>query len=135
MLQGEHSAILSTSIKLPLSITTLILSILSGRLRQVLLYKCFSPNGRSILFHLAFYCVFISRYECHILIIKLTFLLRSVVHLHRHSETLLQQCNLPLDPVLDKGLSKLQNTTQKFLISFKSKELQNLRSILKQVSI
>ena len=37
MLQREHSAILSTSIKLPFSIKTLVLSILSGRLRQVLL--------------------------------------------------------------------------------------------------
>ena len=38
MLQGEHSAILLTFIKLPFSIKTLVLSIfLSGRLRQVLL--------------------------------------------------------------------------------------------------
>ena len=35
MLQGEHSAILSTSIKLPFSIKTMVLSILSGRFRQV----------------------------------------------------------------------------------------------------
>ena len=38
MLQGEHSAILSTVIKLPVSIKTFVLYILSGRLRQVLLY-------------------------------------------------------------------------------------------------
>ena len=38
MLQGEHSAILSTFIKLPFSIKTFVLSFLSGRLRQVLLY-------------------------------------------------------------------------------------------------
>ena len=38
MLHGEHSAILSTFIKLPFSIMTFVLSILSGRLRQVLLY-------------------------------------------------------------------------------------------------
>ena len=44
--QGEHSAILSTSIKLPFSIKTLDMSILSGRLTQVLLvclkshFKC-----------------------------------------------------------------------------------------------
>ena len=38
MLQGEHSAILSTFIKLPFAIKSFILSILSGRLRQVLLY-------------------------------------------------------------------------------------------------
>ena len=39
MLQGEHSAILSTFIKLPFSIKTFVLPILSGRLRQVLLYS------------------------------------------------------------------------------------------------
>ena len=38
MLQGEHSAILSTFIKLPFSIKTFVLYIVSGRLRQVLLY-------------------------------------------------------------------------------------------------
>ena len=38
MLQGERSAILSTSIKLLFSIKTLVLYISSGRLRQVLLY-------------------------------------------------------------------------------------------------
>ena len=37
MLQGEHSAILSTFIKLPFSITTLFCLFLSGRLRQALL--------------------------------------------------------------------------------------------------
>ena len=35
MLQGEHSAILSTSIKVPVSIKTLVLSILSGQLRRL----------------------------------------------------------------------------------------------------
>ena len=39
MLQGEHTAILSTFIKLPFSINTFVLSILSGHLRQVLLYS------------------------------------------------------------------------------------------------
>ena len=38
MLQREHSAILSTFIKLPFVIKIFVLSILSGRLRQVLLY-------------------------------------------------------------------------------------------------
>ena len=38
MLQGEHSAIHSTPIKLAFLIKTFVLSILSGRLRQVLLY-------------------------------------------------------------------------------------------------
>ena len=38
MLQGEHSAILLTSIKLPFVIKICVLSLLSGRLRQVLLY-------------------------------------------------------------------------------------------------
>ena len=38
MLQGTHSAILSTFIKLLFSIKTFVLSILSGHLRKVLLY-------------------------------------------------------------------------------------------------
>ena len=38
MLPLKHSAILLTFIKLPISIKTIILFILSGRLRQVLLY-------------------------------------------------------------------------------------------------
>ena len=38
MLQGEHSAILSTCIKLPFVIKIFILSFLSGCSRQVLLY-------------------------------------------------------------------------------------------------
>ena len=38
MLQGEHSAILSTFIKLPLVIKVFVLSILSGCFTQVLLY-------------------------------------------------------------------------------------------------
>ena len=38
MLQWEHSAILSTFIKLPFVIKIFVLSITSGRLRQVLLY-------------------------------------------------------------------------------------------------
>ena len=38
MLQGEHSAILLTFIKLPFGIKIFVLSILSGRFRQVLLY-------------------------------------------------------------------------------------------------
>ena len=37
MLHGEHSAILSTFIKLPFAIKIFVLSILSDRLRQVLL--------------------------------------------------------------------------------------------------
>ena len=39
MLQGEHSAILSTFIKIPFVFSTFVLPFLSGRLRQVLLYK------------------------------------------------------------------------------------------------
>ena len=38
MLQGEHSAIRSTFIKLPFVINIFVLSILSGRFTQVLLY-------------------------------------------------------------------------------------------------
>ena len=38
MLQGEHSAILSTFIKLPFVIKIFVLSFLSGCLRQILLY-------------------------------------------------------------------------------------------------
>ena len=38
MLQGEHSAILFTCIKLPFVIKIFVLSILSCRLRQVLLF-------------------------------------------------------------------------------------------------
>ena len=41
MLQGEHSAILSTFINLPFVIKILVLSILSGRFTQVLLYVYF----------------------------------------------------------------------------------------------
>ena len=39
MLQGEHSAILLTRIKLPFVIQIFVLSILRGCLRQVLLYR------------------------------------------------------------------------------------------------
>ena len=39
MLQGEHSAILSTFIKLPSVIKIFVYLFLSGRLRQVLLYN------------------------------------------------------------------------------------------------
>ena len=39
MLQGEHSAMLSTFIKLPFVIKTIVCLFLSGRLRQVILYK------------------------------------------------------------------------------------------------
>ena len=43
MLQGEHSAILSTFIKLPFVIKISVLSInLSGHLRQILLYHIYS---------------------------------------------------------------------------------------------
>ena len=38
MLKGEHSAILSTFIRLPFVIKIFVLSMLNGRLRQVLLY-------------------------------------------------------------------------------------------------
>ena len=41
MLQGEHSAIVSTFFKLPIVIKILILSILSGRFTQVLLYHMY----------------------------------------------------------------------------------------------
>ena len=41
MLQGEHSAILSRFIKLPFVLKIFVLSMLSGRLRQILLYKTF----------------------------------------------------------------------------------------------
>ena len=51
MLQGEHSAILSTYIKLSFSIMTLVLSILCGRLRHVQLLLstfCLIPSSKSI---------------------------------------------------------------------------------------
>ena len=41
MLQGEHSAILSTFIKLPFVIKIIVLSILSGRFTQILLYTVY----------------------------------------------------------------------------------------------
>ena len=43
MLQGEHSAILSTFIKLPFVIKIFVLSFLSGCFTQVLLYNFVSP--------------------------------------------------------------------------------------------
>ena len=46
MLQGEHSAILLTFIKLPYVIKIFVLFIFSGRLRQVLLYNTYhNLNG------------------------------------------------------------------------------------------
>ena len=42
MLKGEHSAILLTFIKLPFVIKIFVLSILSGSLRQVLLYSYYT---------------------------------------------------------------------------------------------
>ena len=62
MLQGEeqgeeHSAIRSTFIKLPFSIKTFVLSVLSGHLRHVLLY-CNHLNSRvSWLFY--WYCILV----------------------------------------------------------------------------
>ena len=54
MLQGEHSVILSTFIKLPLVIKILVLFILSGRFTQVLrLYFCVNMC--------LFVCVFVIR--------------------------------------------------------------------------
>ena len=51
MLQGEHSAILLTFVKLPFIIKIFVLSILSGRSTQVLLYThCL--NARADLPHL-----------------------------------------------------------------------------------
>ena len=41
----EHSAILLTFIKLPFVFKTFVLSTLSGRLRQVLLYQCQHDHG------------------------------------------------------------------------------------------
>ena len=49
MLQGEHSAILSTSIKLPFVIKIFVLSILSGHLRQVLLYMVQKKKKRFVI--------------------------------------------------------------------------------------
>ena len=46
MLQEEHSAILSTFIKLPFVIKIFVLSILSGRFTQVLLYNSKSYKNR-----------------------------------------------------------------------------------------
>ena len=43
MFQGEHSAILSTVIKLPFAIKIFVLSVLSGRFNQVLLYDSEKP--------------------------------------------------------------------------------------------
>ena len=48
MLQGEHSAILLTFIKLPYVIKIFVLSILSGRLRQVLLYISIKERSGSV---------------------------------------------------------------------------------------
>ena len=45
MLQWEHSAILSTGIKLPCVIKIFVLSFLNGRLRQVLLSMTISMNS------------------------------------------------------------------------------------------
>ena len=45
MLQGEHFAILLTFIKLPFIIKTIVLSILSGRFTQVLLYIIAVPSN------------------------------------------------------------------------------------------
>ena len=45
MLEREHSAILSTFIKLPVVSKTLLLSILSGRFTQVLLYTFVSEEN------------------------------------------------------------------------------------------
>ena len=42
--KGEHSAILSTFIKLPFVIKVFVLSILRGHFTQVLLYTCISQN-------------------------------------------------------------------------------------------
>ena len=46
MLQGEHSAILLTFIKLSFIIEIFVLSILSGRFAQVLLYNEINSNFR-----------------------------------------------------------------------------------------
>ena len=48
MLKGEHSAILSTFIKLPIVIKIFVLSILSGRFTQVLLYIVICPFIRPL---------------------------------------------------------------------------------------
>ena len=56
MLQGEYSARLSTSIKLPFSIKTKFCLFISGRLRQVLLYftshfsKCSKMSNTQLIF-------------------------------------------------------------------------------------
>ena len=51
MLQGEHSALLSTCIKLPFAIKTFVLSLFEWPLRQVLLY-CKSRNFSRVFFSL-----------------------------------------------------------------------------------
>ena len=48
MLQRDHSAILSTFIKLPFVIKIVFCLVLIGRLRQVLLYVCPSAEGNQI---------------------------------------------------------------------------------------
>ena len=49
MLQGEHSAIFSISIKLPFVTKIIVLSILSGRFSQVLLYISFCDTCMQLL--------------------------------------------------------------------------------------
>ena len=51
MLQREHSAILSTCIKLTSIFKTFVLSILSGRLRQVLLYMYTVDFSKKLFYH------------------------------------------------------------------------------------
>ena len=46
MLQGEHSAILLTFIKLPFVLKIFVLSIFSGRFTQILLYV--QPDARTL---------------------------------------------------------------------------------------
>ena len=48
MLQAEHSAILSTFIKLPFVIKTFVLSFLSGRFTQVKLYTAINEMALSL---------------------------------------------------------------------------------------
>ena len=64
MLQREHSAILSTFIKLPIDMKTFVLSYLSGCFTQVLLYawvKVFRINSEFRFLFVCLFCCFTSQ--------------------------------------------------------------------------
>ena len=60
MLQGEHSTILSTFIKLPIVIKIFVLLFLPGHFTQVLLYICSEDPGEmqhNASFHQGLHCL------------------------------------------------------------------------------